>query len=378
MSTTTTAPLESPLLPHPDTIPIEEGPASDQATPTKVYSNGTTSTLASQSTSSLGGSKPIRTNRQSDFEKLFGPHLQPHKGEDTPEFFTVCQTQSADLQASVLLHGRLYLTRYHLCFRSNICGYVTEKIHDLRDIVSVEKSTTAKWIQNAISITLDTTSDEKVVGYGSMADRDAMYAGVIEVWKLRAPDRYSSWVETLAARGESEADILGDSKMSQSKRSRAATTSTQSGTNKYADIETRHRHRAATATGELGHGQDGSPKKGPPGGTGGASGAGGAGGQIAEEHEGLQETECSGEHYAELALDTTVDVEMEQLYNLMYHNPEFGKFFLEGKQKLTGTSKTSHIQPTTTPPCARSVQGLTLQTLMWASLRKKRGQKNEA
>ena len=329
MSTTTAAPpSESPIPPHPDTIPIEEGPTPDQVTPTKVYSNGTTSSLASQSTTSLGGSKPIRTNRQSDFEKLFGPHLQPHKGEDTPEFFTVCQTQSADLQASVLLHGRLYLTRYHLCFRSNICGYVTEKIHDLRDIISVERSTTAKWIQNAISITLDTTSDEKVVGYGSMADRDAMYAGVIEVWKLRAPDRYNTWVETQAAKGETEADLVGDAKMSQSKRNRAATTSTQSGTNKYADIETRHRNRALTAAGELGHGQDGSPKK----------GAAGAGGNITEEHDGLQETECSGEHYAELALDTTVDVEMEQLYNLMYHNPEFGKFFLEGKQKLTGMS----------------------------------------
>lgn len=329
MSTTTAVTEDATLPPHPDTVAIEEPAAPVVApplSPTKVYSGGTTSALASQSTSSLGGSKPIPSNRQNDFEKLFGPHLQPHRGEDTPDFFTVCQTQSADLQASVLLHGRLYLTRYHLCFRSNICGYVTEKIHDLRDIVSVERSTTAKWIQNAISLTLDTESDEKVVGYGSMADRDAMYAGVVEVWKLRAPERFSSWQATQAAKGDGDADLLGDSKMSQSKRNRSATTSTQSGTSKYADIEARHRHRASTAAGELEHGQAASPKK--------------AAGHIAEEQEGgLQETECSGQHYDELALDTTVGVKMEQLYNLMYHNPEFGKFFLEGKQKLTGMSQ---------------------------------------
>jgi hypothetical protein len=61
---------------------------------------------------------------------------------------------------------------------------------------------------------------------------------------------------------------------------------------------------------------------------------------IAEETmEGAtdaQTTECSGQHYDELALDTTLPVKMEQLYKLMYHTPEFGRDWLENKQKLTG------------------------------------------
>jgi hypothetical protein len=309
---------------------------SRQVTPTKIYPSGTTSSLASQSTSSLGGAKPIPTNRQNDFEKLFGNQLQPPKGEDTPDFYTVCQTQSADLQASVLLHGRLYLTRYHLCFRSNICGYVTEKIHDLRDIVSVERSTTAKWIQNAISLTLDTESDEKVVGYGSMGDREAMYAGVMELWKLRAPDRYSTYMDRREVNSDGEesaevADVIGGTpNYSKSKRHRSATSATQSGTKRDAEIE--GRHRSATATGDLGHGVDGTPKA--------------VHKDIAEETEeetaegttAAQTTECSGQHYDELALDTTLPVKMDQLYNLMYHTPEFGKDWLENKQKLTGKS----------------------------------------
>jgi len=214
-------------------------------------------------------------------------------------------------------------------------GYVTEKIHDLRDITVVERSTTAKWIQNAVSIELDTTSDEKVVGYGSMGDREAMYTGLMEVWKERAPERHSAYMDKLEK--EKELAVAASSTTGTPSRHRSATTATTSGVPKV--TESAGRHRAATAAGELEHGENGGP----------------AHATIAEEkeddHDAAEtpegkETECSGEHYDELALDTTLPVEMKQLFKLMYHTPDFGRDFLENKQSLTGEC---FSKPSTSP-----------------------------
>jgi hypothetical protein len=285
-----------------------------QEAPVKVYAATEKAPLASQSTSSLE-SNSTHPKRQSDFEKLFSHQLKPTEGEIVPDdFYTVVHTQSADLQASVLLHGRLYLTRYHICFRSNIMGYVTENIHDLKEITSVEKSTTAKWIQNAVSITLDTKEDDKAIGYGSMGDRDAMYACLMEVWKDRAPDRWSAHVEKSEAQN-ADADPGSGAAV----RQRSATTATKSGNPKEED--TTGRHRSATAAGRLDHDET-------------------AQDDDAEEGSATtgeaKETKCSGEHFDEVALDTTLPVQMEQLFKLMYHTPEFGQDFLQNKQKLTG------------------------------------------
>ena len=208
-------------------------------------------------------------------------------------------------------------------------GYVTERVHDLRDIVWVERSTTAKWIQNAVSIGVDTELDDKVIGYGSMADREAMYVGLMEVWKERAPDRYDQFLERRETKSTLGAET--DPAVFSASRHRSATTATKSGVPH--DIENTTRHRSATATAKLG--EDKSAKSAQAG--------------IAEEdeHENAhtdggdnvaKETECSGEHFDELALDTTLPVQIDQLFGLMYHNEEFGKDFFENKQKLTGES----------------------------------------
>jgi hypothetical protein len=205
-------------------------------------------------------------------------------------------------------------------------GYVTERVHDLKDIVWVERSTTAKWIQNAVSIGVDTDLDDKVIGYGSMADREAMYLGLMEVWKERAPERYSQFLERRETKSAMDADLAGAAT-----RHRSATTATKSGVPH--DIETAGRHRSATATAKLGHEKPSTNIE--------------AGITEEEEHEhdhtGSQdvegkETECCGEHFGEVALDTTLPVEIDQLFELMYHNEEFGQDFLKNKQKLTGES----------------------------------------
>ena len=205
-------------------------------------------------------------------------------------------------------------------------GYVTERVHDLRDIVWVERSTTAKWIQNAVSIGVDTELDDKVIGYGSMADREAMYTGLMDVWKERAPERYSQFLERRETKSAMDADLAGAAT-----RHRSATTATKSGVPH--DIETAGRHRSATATAKLG--QDKPTTKTEAGIT--------EEDEHEDDHEGSQdteakETECCGEHFDEVALDTTLPVEIDQLFELMYHNEEFGQDFFKNKQKLTGKS----------------------------------------
>ncbi|KAK1807021.1 hypothetical protein P4O66_004849 [Electrophorus voltai] len=59
------------------------------------------------------------------------------------------------LQKDILLHGRLYLTESYLCFYSNIF-WVTKITVKLRDIASMSREKTARWIPNAIQIYTNT------------------------------------------------------------------------------------------------------------------------------------------------------------------------------------------------------------------------------
>jgi hypothetical protein len=169
-----------------------------------------------------------------------------------------------------------------------------------------------------------------------MGDREAMYIGLVEVWKERAPERYSTYMERLERIKELAA--VADSTGGTPSRHRSSTTATKSGVPRVTD--TAGRHRAATAAGELEHETS-------------ASGQYGHASIVEEKEEDHdvaegtegKETECSGEHYDELALDTTLPVGMNQLFKLMYHTPEFGRDFLENKQKLTGESELITLQP---------------------------------
>ena len=231
------------------------------------------SVLSVASTSSRAPAK-----RQDEFERHFGNAIEKAYGlGDMPDdYLTVIATQSGDLQAKVLLHGRLYLTPHHLCFRSNILGYKTEKIHPLKKITSVRKGTTAKWIQNAVYI-IEGNDEEDYIGYGSLGDRDALYDSIIECWKVEAPERYSAWLE------KGSVDTLVDEQATP-------------GDDPTAPVEAGHDADAGAAT-----------------------------------------TECTGDdHFDEVAIDTTIPIPLDQLYNLVYHNQEFMEDFYKNDKGLTG------------------------------------------
>jgi len=299
-------------------VPLETQPVvSPTKAPPSAYTSHRIRSISNaesiQSTDSLASTASIASTassvpskRQRDFEKLFGPQLRPFRETERPmDFLTVLQTQSADLQASVLLHGRLYLTAYHLCFRSNIVGYVTEKIYDLKDISAVERSTTAKWIQNAVSLTAveQDSGEEVVVGYGSMGDREAMFEQLTEVWRNRAPEKYGSFQE----RKEKERVQAEKAKAEESEPRTSTSTIRPSAT-------TRTSSSSTTSSVSKPNGN--------------------SGGRDRSESE-VKHTKPSGEKYDELAIDTKIPIPMKQLFDLLYHNKDFHKDFLEVRQKLT-------------------------------------------
>ncbi|WWD18868.1 hypothetical protein CI109_103323 [Kwoniella shandongensis] len=235
---------------------------------------------ASTSTASSFNIKGVSTKRQEDFEKHFGERLQADRlnvDADDADFLTVTQTQSADLQSSILLHGRLYLTRYHLCFRSNILGAVTERIHPLRDVVDVEKGTTAKWIQNAVYVKALVNGERVHHGYGSMADRDAMFDQIVEWWRIQAPEKYDEFVKA------------HDIPVVEAKEGNSTVT--------------------LAAVPELSPDTDASDVK---------------------------HTEGTGDHLKEVAIDAKIPLPLEQAYNLIYHNNDFAQHFYVNVKKLTG------------------------------------------
>jgi len=276
-----TQPQLGPRL-SPDTASIASTP---QTTTHPYRARGISNASAAESVSSVASaasfastSSRASAKRQEEFERFFGNAIDKAfgPGEMPDDYLTLIETQSCDLQAKVLLHGRLYLTPHHLCFRSNILGYKTEKIHPLKGITSVRKGTTAKWIQNAVYV-IEGNDEEDYVGYGSLGDRDAMYDNIIDNWKAEVPEVYSAWLE------KGSVDTLVEEQATP-------------GDDPDAPVEAGH-----------------------------------------DPNAGVTATKCTGEdHFDELAIDTTIPIPMEQLYNLVYHNQEFMEDFYKNDKGLTG------------------------------------------
>ena len=235
--------------------------------------------LATQS--SVQSSRRVTPRRQADFEKYFGKQIDP-PGPNPSE---VIATQSCDFQGSILLHGRLYLTPTHLCFRSNILGYLTEKIHPLKDVIAVQKGTTAKWIQNAVYVVMKDESDPEGVqyGYGSLADREDLYSCLTECWKIEAPEASDAM---LARQLQAETVV---------EESSSAGAMDDKGT-----VETVEADTSTTAT------------------------------------------ECTGvDHLEELAIDVKFHIGLGDLHKLLYGNRDFLMDFYTNEKQLSGELPTT-------------------------------------
>ncbi|WVQ69663.1 uncharacterized protein L199_007883 [Kwoniella botswanensis] len=256
----------------------------------RLHPSLSSSSLSTVSTVSKNASDSNLAQRQNEFEKNFTKRmdLEPLTSFKDPastsesltlpdDYMTILATQAADLQSSILIHGRLCLTRYHLCFRSNIIGIITMKVHALSDVTSIRKGTTAKWIQNAIYVRVlevddEGNQEEQHYGYGSLWNRDSLYDALMDCWKVRAPERYAEFSKKEAMEnGEVESDESEDEE----------------------DQE------------------------------------------VDSSGPQLRRTTGSGEEYKELALNVKIPLELEQTYNLLYHNDPFTTNFYVNEKKLT-------------------------------------------
>lgn len=117
--------------------------------------------------------------RNRDFHNLF---------KSVPEDDYLIEDYSAALQKEILLHGRLYVSEGHLCFSSNILGWVTNLVISFDEVVSVEKKSTAVLFPNAIVIS---TLHARNV-FASFLTRDSTYDLIIGIWKISHPNLKSS------------------------------------------------------------------------------------------------------------------------------------------------------------------------------------------
>lgn len=164
------------------------------ATAGTVGTAGTTNTIAAGISASAGGLGNLSATpagrrltgfavasnkRNKDFHQLF---------RSVPDDDYLIEDYSAALQRDILLHGRLYVSEGHICFSSNILGWVTNLVISFDEVVSVEKKSTAVIFPNAIVIA---TSNARNT-FASFVARDSTYELLIGIWKISHPNLKSS------------------------------------------------------------------------------------------------------------------------------------------------------------------------------------------
>ena len=134
---------------------------------------------ANMSMPKLTGFAVASRKRNRDFHNLF---------KSVPDDDYLIEDYSCALQREILAHGRLYVSEGHLCFSSNIFGWVTTLVMGFDEIVSVEKRSTALVFKNGLMIS---TLHAKHI-FASFASRDSTYDLIVNIWKLGHPSLRSS------------------------------------------------------------------------------------------------------------------------------------------------------------------------------------------
>jgi len=80
----------------------------------------------------------------------------------------------------ILLQGRMYIFKAHVCFHANIFGYVKKKVLRLSDVVVVKKACTAFIVPNALEIR---TNRGKKIFFQSFLQRDVAYDTIVAQWR---------------------------------------------------------------------------------------------------------------------------------------------------------------------------------------------------
>lgn len=127
----------------------------------------------------LTGFAVASKKRNRDFHQLF---------RSVPEDDYLIEDYSCALQREIILAGRIYISEGHICFSSNILGWVTTLVIGFDEIVAIEKESTAMVFPNAIAIqTLHARHT-----FRSLLSRDSTYDLMVNIWKINHPTLKSS------------------------------------------------------------------------------------------------------------------------------------------------------------------------------------------
>ncbi|KAG0668340.1 hypothetical protein C6P45_004799 [Maudiozyma exigua] len=119
----------------------------------------------------LEGIEYVNDKRNTEFHALFKDvGLNPNE--------KLIIDHSCALSRDILLQGRMYISDQHLCFYSNILGWVSTVIIPFNEIVQIEKKTTAGIFPNGIVI--DTLHTKYI--FASFISRDSTFDLITDVW----------------------------------------------------------------------------------------------------------------------------------------------------------------------------------------------------
>uniref|UniRef100_A0A3P8WMW8 GRAM domain-containing protein n=1 Tax=Cynoglossus semilaevis TaxID=244447 RepID=A0A3P8WMW8_CYNSE len=137
---------------------------------------------------------PTYKQRYDEFKKLF---------KELPDTERLVVDYPCALQRDILLQGRLYLSEKWLCFYSNVFRGTKISL-TLKDIMTVSKEKTARWIPNAIQINMNT---EKFF-FTSFSAREKSYQTIFRMWqntllnKVKHTHTHTSRFVTFALHGK--------------------------------------------------------------------------------------------------------------------------------------------------------------------------------
>ncbi|EXJ75597.1 uncharacterized protein A1O5_00104 [Cladophialophora psammophila CBS 110553] len=122
-----------------------------------------------------------------------------------PEDDYLIEDYSCALQKEILLAGRVYISEGHICFFSNILGWVTTVVISFEEVVSIERENTAVVFPNAIAIqTLHARHT-----FRSLIYREQTYDLLIGIWRVSHPASFQKSMngKQLAAEEASAATV---------------------------------------------------------------------------------------------------------------------------------------------------------------------------
>jgi hypothetical protein len=130
-----------------------------------------------------------------------------------PEDDFLIEDYSCALQKEILLAGRIYISEGHICFSSNILGWVTTLVISFEEVMGIERETTAMVFPNAIAVqTLHARHT-----FRSLLSREATFDLLVGIWKASHPAAFKKSIngkqdeEETAQKTDKIAEIESDS-----------------------------------------------------------------------------------------------------------------------------------------------------------------------